>query len=201
MKKRSPSTTELEKLAKDLSRCAEKDQEMRRRWAAKNFDIAAYDKNLDRENTKLLKTVVRKIGWPRISEVGRPAALAAWLLLQHSPDIKFRHSMLGEMKKLPAGEIEPIWLAQTIDRVRIKLGQKQLYGTAYVAYPEKGELVCQPIHNEKNLDKRRLALGLSDFQTSHREVLESFNKQSKEKGGDGQKETCVNGLPVLLCEQ
>lgn len=158
-------------LALKLIRACRLDQAMRKKWAKRGFDYQYYDRYIDKKNTDLLKVITKEIGWPSFGLVGRRAAKAAWLLLQHSPSVSFQKAMLEKMKILPSNEIDPMWLAQTIDRVKVNSGLKQLYGTSYRIFPKTGKIILDPIYNRKDLDRRRRILGLPLFKKSHQQVM------------------------------
>jgi Family of unknown function (DUF6624) len=105
---------------------------------------------LDLENTAWLKAVVDRGGWPRRSEVGEQAALAAWLLVQHADhDLEFQRRCLGLLTEAVAcGEADPDHLAYLTDRVRCAGGNPQLYGTQFWRGPDgSGPLVPQRIED------------------------------------------------------
>lgn len=114
----------------------------------------------DAENTEWLKGVVGKRGWPGRSTAGEDGANAAWLLVQHADaDRGFQRTCLDLMAKLPTGEVTPSQVAYLTDRVLLAEGKKQVYGTQFIT--SGGKLVPRPIEDEKDVDKRRAAAGLS----------------------------------------
>lgn len=114
---------------------------------------------IDTDNTKWLKTVLDKHGWPSNSLVSKDGANAAWLLIQHADaDTKFQRRCLDLMAKLPKGEVALQSLAYLTDRVLLAEGKKQLYGTQFA--PIDGKLQPQPIEDEANVDARRAQVGL-----------------------------------------
>jgi len=91
-----------------------------------------WDSAVDIENTNYLKKLIKKIGWPTTSAVGRVASQAAWLLVQHADhDPKFQDNCLKLMKKLPRDEVSLINIAYLEDRVRVANNKPQLYGTQF----------------------------------------------------------------------
>jgi hypothetical protein len=118
-------------------------------------------KKVDAENLKWFKEVVDKHGWPGKSMVGTDGALAAFLIAQHSSDLKFQKKCLGLIEKAyKAGEVEGQHLALITDRQRVLVQKKkQLYGTQLEA--RDGKLVPLPIEDEANVDKRRKELGMT----------------------------------------
>ena len=59
---------------------------------------------------------------------------------------------------MPRGEVSAQHVAYLADRLELKDGRKQIYGTQLRI--DKGELVIEPIDDPDNVDKRRAAIGL-----------------------------------------
>lgn len=85
----------------------------------------------DAANTRWLRDVIDRQGWPTISVVGKEAATDAWLLAQHAdeePDFQLR--VLRLMEPLVATkEVSEKNFAFLYDRVMLQLTGKQRYGT------------------------------------------------------------------------
>jgi len=66
------------------------------------------------------------------------------------------------LKKAASKEdARPADVAMLEDRVLVKRGKKQVYGTQLRSGPETGgKLVLEPIKDEKHVDKRRASVGL-----------------------------------------
>lgn len=115
---------------------------------------------IDRDNTAHMKTVIDKHGWPGKSMVGDEASQAAWLLVQHAdlePD--FQAKCLDLIKEaFKKGDATGQQVAYLTDRVLLKQGKKQLYGTQFIGFGN--DVKPQPIGDEANLDARRAEMGL-----------------------------------------
>lgn len=83
----------------------------------------------DTESTRVLREVVAREGWPGRSRVGEDGATAAFLLAQHSPDLAFQKEVLGLLHAQPPGEVDPTHTAYLHDRICIREGRPQRYGT------------------------------------------------------------------------
>jgi hypothetical protein len=111
------------------------------------------------DNTKWLKGVVERHGWPTNRLVGADGARAAWLLVQHADaDPEFQRRCLELMAKLPKNEVSQSNLAYLTDRVLLAEGKKQLFGTQFTAVD--GKWKPRPLEDEANVDKRRAEAGL-----------------------------------------
>lgn len=116
--------------------------------------------DIDSRNTERLKEIVRRYGWPRPRLVGRDGADAAFLVLQHSPDLAFQKKMLPQVRRAyRAGELQAWDYALLLDRVLVRQGKPQVYGMSVNRWEGK-EPVLDPIEDEANVDKRRAAIGL-----------------------------------------
>lgn len=153
-----------ENIKLDLLERMEKEQALRRIWSDKDDpEIETQVSALDTENTKFLKSLVERFGWPKISDVGEDVALAAWLIAQHSPDLEFMNHCLELMQENP-DEVDPKNLVTTIDRIRIMRNkQPQYYGTQFNRLPD-GTYEPFPIEDAEHVNERRLAVGLSTIE-------------------------------------
>jgi len=133
---------------------AKKDREMRLQYS----ETGKLDEQLDKSNTEKLKEIVSQIGWPTISKVGVDASYEAWLLIQHSPDIDFQKQCLELMKQEKDGEIDKENIAYLEDRIRVREGKKQIYGTQYIR--ENGKRVLLPIEDPQKADHLRREMGI-----------------------------------------
>ncbi|CAM3794605.1 hypothetical protein DESA109040_21650 [Deinococcus saxicola] len=106
----------------------------------------------DTESTELLRKIVAAYGWPSRSLVGEDGATAAWLLAQHSPDLGFQREVLALLNA--AQETDPRHAAYLHDRVRVREGRPQRYGTQLGPDAQPFELEVGDV------DERRAAVGL-----------------------------------------
>lgn len=114
----------------------------------------------DHLNTEWLKQVVAEYGWPKISEVGKHAAGAAWLLAQHADaDPVFQVQVLRLMEPLvQQGDAEPQNYALLYDRVMLKLVGTQRYGTQFTC--NDGHWGPQPLEDTAKVEQWRKEVGL-----------------------------------------
>jgi len=113
----------------------------------------------DAARTLRLKAIVASQGWPTATLVGRDGVNAAWLLLQHSADSAWQKTMLPVLEQAAvAGEIGRGDVALLTDRVLVRSGQAQRYGSSFSVVD--GRLVADPIDDESKVDARRAEVGL-----------------------------------------
>ncbi|MGR6913690.1 DUF6624 domain-containing protein [[Actinomadura] parvosata] len=152
-----------EELKAELLRRMKMDQAMRD--PAKGFPgdkRLARLQRLDEGNTAWLYSVVATRGWPLISQVGERAARAAWLLAQHATSRAVQRLFLQVMADaVESDEASPRDFAYLVDRVRVRSGRPQLYGTQF--HDGASGLEPMPIEDAELLDERRRAVGLEPF--------------------------------------
>jgi hypothetical protein len=126
---------------------------------------------IDKENVKRLEEIITEYGWPGTSLVGKEAASAAFLILQHAklPVQKKYFRLLKEAadkKEIPGGAV-----AMLEDRILMNEGKQQIYGSQVVTNKDTGKLELWPIADEKDVDRRRAVVGLPPLA----EYLKKFN--------------------------
>jgi len=142
--------------------------------------IAARVKEADDANTKWLRAIVEKQGWPTMTQVGEDGAGAAWLLVQHADaDPKFQRQCLDLMTKLPKDQVLGKNLAYLTDRVLLAEGKKQLYGTQFTLVD--GKWIPRSLEDEANVDKRRAELGLPPLAEYVEQLKKAYGSGAKAK--------------------
>ena len=115
---------------------------------------------IDEKNIARLQEIIAEYGWPGKSLVGRKAASAAFLVLQHA-DYDYQKQYLPLVREaFHSGELDGQYLALLEDRVLMREGKKQLYGTQLTRNQETDQLELYPIEDEINVDQRREEMGL-----------------------------------------
>lgn len=151
----------------DINRMAKIDQDMRKNSeGGKNRDP-----NVDLENTKRLKEIVGKIGWPSISRVGEEASRNAWLLVQHADrDKDFQEYCLNLMEALPEEEVSRHDIAYLRDRIRRNQNLPQIYGTQFIPDTITGKYKPAPIENPESVEERRKEMGLDTLEENTKRI-------------------------------
>ncbi len=147
-------------LAAQLKKMVQKDQKVRK-LMDKMYEI-------DNENRKKLKRIIRKYDFPTKTLVGKDGAGDAWLIVQHADDdVKFQDDCLKLLEKLAKmGEADKRNVAYLTDRVRTNKNLPQVYGTQVSMRPadwKNKKFVYGNLVDPKNLDKRRKEVGLEPF--------------------------------------
>jgi hypothetical protein len=124
--------------------------------AARKEILARIDAQ-DAENQRRVFALIDQHGWPPQSKVGPDAAIAAFLVVQHAA-LADQQKYLGRYRDaVAAGEASKSNLALLEDRILIREGKKQRYGTQA---DTKNGVSILPTEDEDNLDARRKDMGL-----------------------------------------
>ncbi|WP_196138954.1 DUF6624 domain-containing protein [Aliikangiella sp. G2MR2-5] len=126
---------------------------------------------IDSKNLIRIKQIIKEFGWPTSKLVDAEGVNAAFIMVQHASDKSFQKEMLPHIEKAFNNDegINGEAFALLTDRVRIRHGEKQIYGTQ--ANEENGEMVFLPIEDEANVDKRRKAMGMPPL-AFYKKILE-----------------------------
>ena len=116
--------------------------------------------HVDSMNTNWLKNYVARWGWPTAEQVGREATQAAFLIVQHAVhDTAFMRSTLPAIEDAyRRGDLEGEAVAMLTDRVAVKTGHPQIYGTQLSL--REGHWVLDALADSAHVDERRRQLGL-----------------------------------------
>ena len=122
-------------------------------------------------HTDRLKAIVQEYGWPGIHVVGNDGALAAWVLLLRGYDIIFMQACLILMHRaLHENDVEPGTVAFLEDRILVRTGKPQRYGSQYHRVDE--EIIPYPIDDEAHVDERRATVGFMPLEVYLRHATE-----------------------------
>jgi hypothetical protein len=122
-------------------------------------------KEIDKKNTARLKELIATYGFPKADSVGSEGVFAAFLIVQHSPDPEFQKECLPHLLEAAGKkEIKFSQVALLHDRILMKEGKKQLYGTQVVTNKKTGKKELYPIEDEANVNERREEAGLTPLE-------------------------------------
>lgn len=161
----------------ELAERRRRDQEVRRVFATPGATPTKQDqdrmRDVDADNTAYLLQLVAEVGWIDAARFGEAAADAAWLIVQHTPDLAFKWTVLQvleeQRREMGAGDPE---FALLWDRTRLWLGEKQRYGSQIFYGPEG--MFLAPLEDPAGVDERRAQLGLEPLE----EYLERFRARN-----------------------
>jgi hypothetical protein len=107
-----------------------------------------------------VEAILEKYGWLGAEVIGHEGNSTLFLVIQHSP-------LASQQKYLPMmrdavskGNAEARSLALLEDRVALRLGKRQLYGSQISWDMKTNEYYVLPLEDPDNVDKRRATMGL-----------------------------------------
>ena len=171
-------------LQRELVSMAQSDQSIRNDiakigWNTPPPELLEKWRLIDAKNTKRLKEIIEQHAWVNENLVGRSGVSAAFLIVQHSSDLKFQEAMLPHLKRsfLNGEGVSGQEFALLQDRVLVHQNKLQLYGTQLNILD--GELVFDPIFDEEHVDKRRAEVGLPPLDEYKKIVADAYGMSVK----------------------
>ncbi len=114
----------------------------------------------DSINLIKVKNILDKYGWLGRKEIGFDGNLALLLVIQHA-DIETQEKYLPILQEgVSNNNAQASDLAMLEDRIAIRNGKKQIYGTQLTIDTITGKYYPLPIEDSVNVDKRRHEVGL-----------------------------------------
>ena len=158
-----PSPTVLAEARRELESRGRADQDVRKGFGVggkiDSAQIVAMGR-VDSANTAWLKSHVARWSWPTRAQVGDEAVRTAFLIVQHAVhDTAFMRAMLPSINaSYRRGELNGGAVAALTDRLEVKAGRPQIYGTQLSL--KDGRWVLDPIGDSLRVDERRKSMGL-----------------------------------------
>jgi hypothetical protein len=114
----------------------------------------------DKLNQEKVKAIIAKHGWVGKEKVGQLASSAQFLVIQHA-DLPFQLQYLPMVREqVKKGNVPASSLALLEDRVALRQGKKQIYGSQIGMNEKTGRYYVQALEDPENVDKRRAEVGL-----------------------------------------
>jgi hypothetical protein len=156
-------------LIEQLKKIEASDQEFRGKeasaedWKKQNI--------IDSLNTVKVEKIISTYGYPGKNLVGSEYSETAFLVIQHA-SLEVQEKYLPIIKEAATRrQIRKSPCALLIDRINMRKGVPQIYGTQLVFDKLTGKYKLYPIENIKNVDERRKEVGLGTL----REYLKDNN--------------------------
>lgn len=128
---------------------------------------------LDSLNELSLDSIITIYGWPSRAQVREKGINSAFLVILHSP-LSHQEKYLSLLVKAANNdELEWNRLAYLIDKIKLKKGEKQIFGTQVYFDSKTKKYILYKTKEIKNLDKRRDSVGLGPIE----EYLKRFNSK------------------------
>jgi len=196
--KRKPDEAERAAITKDLRRRGERDQAVRGEIGrllvgaqrdAKSPDdyqkmlrgpamqkLSAEMKKIDTDNTRHLFALVKDVGWIDSERFGNRACDDAFLIVQHSGNLRLMRTALPQIKveaKKKPQQLGQLY-ALLYDRTTVALGGKQRYGSQLSFLPD-GSLKLRELEDPERVDAWRAELGMTPLE----KYLDLFRKRGQ----------------------
>lgn len=142
-------------------------EEIEKKYGRKSPEMQAHWKLIkETDSVNLIK--VRRIldtrGWLGPKIVGAQGNVTLFLVIQHA-DIDTQIKYLPMMREaVKNGDAEASSLAMLEDRVALRQGKKQIYGSQIMMDQKTGEHYVSPIEDPDNVNKRRSEVGLGTIE-------------------------------------
>lgn len=114
----------------------------------------------DSSNIPVVTQILDAYGWLGKDKIGSKANNTLFLVIQHA-DQKTQEKYLPMMRKaVKEGDAQAGNLALLEDRVALRQGKKQMYGSQIYQDSLTGKFYVAPLQDPENVDKRRARMGL-----------------------------------------
>lgn len=130
---------------------------------------------VDTDNTEFLRGLIGELGWIDATRFGAPASDAAFLMVQHTSDLRLMRTALPYIERdVRAGLIGGGNYALLFDRLQLNLGYLQRYGSQIGMHA--GVSMLMPCEDIERVDELRAEMGLGPLG----EYLEYFREEGDE---------------------
>lgn len=146
-------------IKKELAAIYDRDQKTRARGDSSQF--ADY---IDSCNQVQVERLITTYGWPGKNFVGIEGNRTVFLVIQHADLTKQVKYFPLIRKSVEDGESFRADLALLQDRILMRQGKKQIYGSQVVFDKKTGAQVFYPIEDERNVNIRRKKAGLQPME-------------------------------------
>lgn len=127
------------------------------------YPIGSYKHDIYKNEYDKMLQLIKQYGWPKYSKVGKLAADAPLLVINHHEDDAIRKKHLSQIKQACVeNEGSCMEFAKIQDRILVNDNKPQIYGMQF-RYNSKRELEPFPIIDPEYVDKRRKEIGLGSL--------------------------------------
>ncbi len=132
---------------------------------------------IDEANLDTMLGIWRKYGWLSPDQVGGKGAHAQWLVVQHAP-LEIQLEYVSAMKKAAEkGGLRKSNLATFLDRVNLRQGLHQTYGSR-IGYGPDGQAYISPVKDPENLNELREEMDMSTIEEYAEKMSIQWNLQN-----------------------
>jgi hypothetical protein len=171
MNKEKAEATLIKPLVQYLENIYQEDQkyrlqvdELSKKYSRDSKEMQAHWKLIqekDSLNLIKIKNILDYYGWLGEDDIGRQGNTTLFLVIQHA-DLATQEKYLPMMRDAVKNKkANPGSLALLEDRVALRQGKKQIYGSQIGRDPVTNAYYVSPLEDPDNVDKRRAEVGLS----------------------------------------
>jgi hypothetical protein len=145
-------------------------------------DLGKTIREKDSINLIKVKAIIDKFGWLGPDVIGDEGNSTLFLVVQHS-DINTQEKYLPLMREaVKNGKAKASSLALLVDRVALRQGKNQIYGSQVVWDMKTNEYYVMPLEDPENVDVRRSQVGLPPLSVylSNWQLKWDINKYKKD---------------------
>lgn len=124
------------------------------------------DKIIIQDSINVLKVsnIIDQYGWLGPSRIGERGNTTLFLVIQHAEQAVQEKYLPIMRKAVQSGDAQPKHLALLEDRLALKQGKKQIYGSQIGNNPINNTPYVLPLENPESVDERRAEVGLGSLQ-------------------------------------
>jgi hypothetical protein len=126
----------------------------------------------DSTNLAEARQLLDQYGWLGIDKIGAKANETLFLIIQHADNSSILQYFPLLAQSYELGQTPAKFYAMMLDRILSDSGKPQVFGTQIQMKKENGKFIPFPIQNEKEVDQRRMKMGLEPLG----KYLETINK-------------------------
>lgn len=121
---------------------------------------------LKKDSINLIKVskILDTQGWPSKQKIGKRGTSTLFLVIQHA-NLETQQKYLSMITKaMKRNDLPKRQYAMFYDRLLLRLGKRQIYGTQLAMSKESKKPYVLPLDDAKNVDTRRANMGLNSMQ-------------------------------------
>lgn len=121
---------------------------------------------LKKDSINLIKVskILDTQGWPSKQKIGKRGTSTLFLVIQHA-NLETQQKYLSMITKaMERNDLPKRQYAMFYDRLLLRLGKRQIYGTQLAMSKESKKPYVLPLDDAKNVDARRAKMGLNSMQ-------------------------------------
>lgn len=123
-------------------------------------DLAANMRAADSLNILIVSNIIDKYGWLGPGDIGEQCNITLFFVVQHAT-LNYQDKYLPVLRNaVKSGKARAKDLALLEDRVALKHGRPQVYGSQLIWNMKDNSNVIAPLSDPDNVDKRRALVGL-----------------------------------------